>query len=367
MAERVVVAGASGVIGAAAVETFAARGFDVVALSRRKPILPPSVVYSHVPLDLADAEACQDFAQRLGGASHMVYAAVAEAPGLVSGWSDPGLIALNRRMFANLAAPLAARGGLAWAGLLQGTKAYGAHLHAIALPAREDRPRDPHANFYFEQEDCLRDLAAAHGFTWTILRPQVVFGGAPGAAMNPVAALGAYAALCRELSLPFAYPSAARVMFEATDAGLLGEALLWAAGTPTAHGQIFNVTNGDTFVLRDVWAEIAGHFGLEPSFEPCPKLADVFAWERSKAAWSKLAERERLAVAGLDQVLGQSHHYVDMLLDERMVQAGSLPCLVSSIKIRKAGFGACRDSLESLLYWLQRMADTALLPLSPKD
>jgi len=362
MVERVVIAGASGVIGAAAVETFAARGFDVVALSRRKPALPASVQYSHVPLDLADAPACGHFVRQIGGASHLVYAAAAEAPGLASGWSDPGLIALNKRMFANLAGPLAAMGKLAWTGLLQGTKAYGAHLHPIALPAREDRPRDPHANFYFEQEDCMRGLASAYGFAWTILRPQVVFGGAPGAAMNPVAAIGAYAALCRKLGLPFAYPSTARAMFEATDAALLGEALLWAAGTPAAHGEIFNLTNGDAFVLQDAWPEISSRFGLEPSLEPAGKLAPFFAQERCKAAWREMAQQDGLAISHLDEVLGQSHHYVDMLLDERMVEGGRLPIMVSGIKIRKAGFGACRDSLDSMVFWLRRMSSYRLIP-----
>lgn len=362
MAERVFIAGASGVIGASVVEVFAAQGFEVVALSRRRPILPASIRYSHMPLDLADAAACEAFVRQNGGASHLVYAAVAEAPGLASGWSDPGLIALNSRMFANLAGPLAAMGKLAWAGLLQGTKAYGAHLHPIALPAREDRPRDPHANFYFEQEDCLRSLASAHGFAWTILRPQVVFGGAPGAAMNPVAAIGAYAALCRKLGLPFAYPSTARVLFEATDATLLGEALLWAAEAPAAHGQIFNLTNGDVFVLKDVWAEIASHFGLEPSLEAAAKLAPLFARERCKAAWREMAEQDGLAIPDLGGMLGLSHHYVDMLLDERMVEGGRLPIMVSGIKIRQAGFGACRDSLESMLFWLRRMSSCRLIP-----
>lgn len=360
MPERVIVAGASGVIGSAAVETFSEKGFEVVALSRRRPVLPLAVRYTHVPLDLTDAKACEHFVQGIGGASHLVYAAVAEAPGLVSGWSDPELIALNKRMFANLSEPLASAGELAWTGLLQGTKAYGAHLHPITLPAREDSPRDPHANFYFEQEDCLRELARNCGFAWTILRPQVVFGGAPGAAMNPVTAIGAYAALCRELDLPFAYPSAARVMFEVTDAGLLGEALYWAARTPAAHGQIFNVTNGDTFVLRDAWDEIAAHFGLEPSELPGEKLTPLFDQDLAKAAWRELALQGGLAISELEQVLGESHHYVDMLLDERMAQ--NLPCLVSNLKIRKAGFGECRDSLESMLCWLRRMAETGVLP-----
>jgi hypothetical protein len=36
--------------------------------------------------------------------------------------------------------------------------------------------------------------------------------------------------------------------------------------------------------------------------------------------------------------------------------------MVSGIKIRKAGFGACRDSLESMVFWLRRMASCRLIP-----
>jgi len=362
MAEQVVIAGASGVIGASAVAAFAERGFEVVALSRRRPVLPERIDFTHVSVDLADADACRAFAATIGRNSRLVYAAVAEAAGLRDGWSDPDMIALNRRMFANLAEPLATGGKLSWVGLLQGTKAYGAHLHPIALPAREDRPRDPHANFYFEQEDLLRALAASHGFAWTIFRPQVIFGGAPGAAMNPVAAIGAYAALCRRLGHPFAYPAQARVLWEATDAALLAEALLWAHDTPAAHGGTYNVTNGDVFVLRDAWSEIAHFHGLEPSFEPAPKLADFFAEAETVAAWRAVASEHRLRIDDFARLLGQSHCYVDLLLDERLVQPGSLPTLVSGIKLRRAGFAACRDSLDSLLSWLGRMAETRLIP-----
>src|SRR5262249_46839722 len=70
--------------------------------------------------------------------------------------------------------------------LLQGTKAYGSHLHPICIPARERTPRDPHDNFYWLQEDFLTEQAAEHDFAWTILRPQSVFGGACGVAMNIV-------------------------------------------------------------------------------------------------------------------------------------------------------------------------------------
>lgn len=365
MTNRLLVVGASGVIGAAAVERFSRAGWDVIAMSRRRPVLPADVAFGHVAVDLTDGDQCESAIAFLPPVTHLLYAAVAEAPGLMPGWIDPATIALNKQMFANVAMPLAATGNLAWAGLLQGTKAYGAHLHPIELPAREDRPRDPHANFYWEQEDVLRDLAARHRFDWTIFRPQIMFGGAPGAVMNPVAAIGAYAAICRERGLPFAYPATHALMWEVTDAMLLADAQLWAAQTKAAAGQIFNVTNGDVFVLRDAWPHIAAACGLAAGEPRALNLGAFLAEAESVAAWAGLVEHHGLVPDSLDQLVGQSQHYVDLLLDSRVVEGGGLPTIVSAIKIRTAGFTACRDSLDSLRFWLRRMAELKLLPPGP--
>lgn len=359
---RLLVVGASGVIGAATVEKFAKEGWDVIALSRRRPVLPAAVRYEHVAVDLTDGDACAAAISAMPPVSHLVYCAVAEAPGLYGGWTDPAMIALNGRMFANLATPLAASRHLQWVGLLQGTKAYGAHLHAMEMPAREDRPRDDHANFYWVQEDALRDLATQHRFGFTIFRPQIVFGGAPGAVMNPVVALGAYAAICKERGLPFAYPAEHPLMWELTDAGLLADAHHWAATTVAAHGQIYNVTNGDVFVLRDAWHHIAAAYRFEPAEPRAINMTAFFAEAESIAAWDRLVARHGLVGNSLDQLLGQSQTYVDLLLDASVVKAGGLPQMVSAIKIRKAGFTECIDSLDSLLFWLRRMVETKLLP-----
>lgn len=362
MPSTVLVVGASGVIGAGAVERFARAGWDVIALSRRKPVLPDDVRFEHRAVDLTDEAACRDLVASLGTISHLVYAAVAEVEGLWSGWTDPDMIDLNRRMFANIATPLAERGGLAWTGLLQGTKAYGVHLHDGELPSREDEPRDPHANFYWEHEDCMRGLAARHGFHWTIFRPQVLFGGAPRAAMNPAAAIGAYAAICRELDVPFAYPSRFATMWEMTDALLLADAIVWAAGAQVARDQIYNITNGDMFVLRDAWRDIAAAAGLDRGEAVQRSLAQWFAEPEQAAAWDRVVARYDLLPMSLAEFVGQSHHYVDLLLDSSKIEQRGMPKVISGIKIRKAGFTECGDSRDSLLFWLQRMGETRLLP-----
>ena len=72
-------------------------------------------------------------------------------------------------------------------------------------------------------EDRLREASADHGFAFTIWRPQVLIGTAPGVAMNPVIPIGAYAAITRERGLPFAMPGSGNAIWELVDAGLLAE------------------------------------------------------------------------------------------------------------------------------------------------
>jgi nucleoside-diphosphate-sugar epimerase len=265
----------------------------------------------------------------------------------------------NLAMLRNLLDPLAAAGSLAHASLLQGTKAYGVHLHPIEIPAREDRPRDAHENFYWLQEDHLRALAARHGFAFTIFRPQLVFGDATGVAMNLLPVIGAYAAVCRELGLPFAYPGGPSNILEATDARLLARALRWAADAPAARGQTFNVTNGDVFVWRHVWPAIADALGVAPGADERRSLAQFLPAHAD--AWARVAARHGLAVPSMDRLLGESHHYADFCFGYRAREAPP-PVIVSTIRLREAGFGECIDTERMFREGFERLRAKRILP-----
>jgi hypothetical protein len=75
--------------------------------------------------------------------THVVYAALCEKPGLVRGWRerDHDQMETNLGMLENCLDPLidAAR-DLQHVTLLQGTKAYGAHLGPLAIRAKERQP-----------------------------------------------------------------------------------------------------------------------------------------------------------------------------------------------------------------------------------
>ena len=85
MSRTVLIAGASGVVGAAAVDTFLAQDWNVVALSRRKPEVSSSKPFTHLAIDLRDAEASRAALSELSDVTHVVYAALYEKPGLIAG------------------------------------------------------------------------------------------------------------------------------------------------------------------------------------------------------------------------------------------------------------------------------------------
>src|SRR4051812_44373311 len=126
MTNTVLVAGASGLVGAAAVEKFLDDGWEGIAVSRRRPEVDSARDFRHVPIDLRDAEATRAAVAPFADVTHVVYTAVFEKPGLVPGWSERDQMETNLDMLRNLMDPLTevAR-GLQHVSLLQGTKAYG--------------------------------------------------------------------------------------------------------------------------------------------------------------------------------------------------------------------------------------------------
>jgi Major Facilitator Superfamily len=78
--------------------------------------------------DLTDAAASRELFGKMGGVTHLVYAALQETPGLFDGWLDEANIERNALMLRNLFEPLSeVAAGLRHVSLLHGTKAYGVH------------------------------------------------------------------------------------------------------------------------------------------------------------------------------------------------------------------------------------------------
>ena len=355
------VVGASGVIGRAAVERFSQLAdWDVIGVSRR---LPHGIVGAELrSVDLLDRDACTTAFGALPHVTHVIYTALSEAPGIVGGWRDRDQMQRNLTMLRNVLDPVrSVATSFEHVSLLQGTKAYGVHLGATApIPARERSPRHDHENFYFLHEDYLRDAQRDASWTFTIWRPQVVYGESFGSPMNLIPAIGAYAAIARERGEPLSFPGGATGLSEAVDADLLAAAFEWATAAPSAQNETFNITNGDVLSWRDSWPAIADAVGMEVG--PDAPLSLATEMPARAGEWAAIVDRYALqSPRDLAAFVGDSFVYADMLFHYGR-DAVRPAALVSTIKLRQAGFGECVDTEDMFRKWFGRFRERRLLP-----
>lgn len=351
------VAGATGVVGRAAVEHFAGLdGWDVLALSRRPP---ERAGVRHVRADLTDAADVDRALAGCGEVTHVLYAALFEKPDLVAGWRDTDQMRVNDAMFGHLLDALARHAPrLEHLTLMQGAKAYGLHDTQVPVPAKERWPRAGHAVFYWQQEDRLRERRRDASWTFSILRPQLILGAAVGSPMNVIGAIGAYAAIQRELGEPLRFPGGGRYVHAASDSRLIARAVEFCGTHASAADATFNVVDGDTMVWQDLWPSIAAHFGMAVG-EPRPmRLAAEMP--RHEATWARIVERHGLRAPSLAAMLGASWQFTDRTFGYGL--DAPLDRLESPIALWKAGFTGCEDTEDAILHWLGRMQDERLLP-----
>src|SRR5476649_1057935 len=371
MTKKVLIAGATGLVGYAAMKHYGSRpGCDVVALSRRKP---DDTFGAHwLPLDLTDAAACAALAPMFAGTTHLVYAALHERPDLVAGWREEEQIRINEAMFRNLfdtverAASCLRPPDLRHVALLQGTKAYGVHVRPMLVPARENRSEmHEQPNFYWNQERILRErhvkaTGGGKGWSWSILRPVLIVGESVGSAMNVIPALGVYAAMMRRAGrTALDYPGGVGRVAQAIDADLLARCIAWSGESDKAKNEIFNITNGDVFVWPNVWPAIAEALGFPPgSNVPLSLDKDIRPRE---AEWTEIRTRHGLVCGSLKEFVGLSFEYADHTMGFGRTEPGP-PALVSTIKLMQAGFTEVMDTEAMFARAFAEMRAKKLLP-----
>ena len=357
--KKVVVAGATGLVGNAALRHFGSSECETIALSRRKPRDLHGA--RHVQVDLTDAAQCAAMAAQLQDATHLVYAALYEAPNLVDGWRDPGQIQTNDLMLRNLMAVLEpAAPSLRHVALLQGTKAYGVHVRPLTVPAREGRSEMyEQPNFYWAQENFLRELQQGKSWHWSILRPVLIVGETIGGAMDLIPPLGVYAAMLREQGRALDYPGGAARVAQAVDVDLLARAIAWSGEAEAARNQAFNVTNGDVFTWENIWPAIADALDMKPGQSVPLSLAKEYpGWI---APWDELRRQHNLAAPDLETFVGLSFQYADYTMRYGQTQLGP-PSIVSTVKINQAGFTEMMDTEAMFQKWFKQARAARLLP-----
>lgn len=355
---RVAVVGASGVVGRALLEQLTISGVPATGYSRRPPADLAEATFE--PLDLLDPQSCQAAASSsLAETTHLVYAALYEKPGLIQGWQQQDQMQTNLQMLRNLLEPLQTSTALTHITLLQGTKAYGAHVAPMQIPGIESAPRVEHANFYWLQQDYLEQLCQQRSLRYTIWRPQIIFGHALHAPMNMLAAIGVYAALQRAKGLPLHYPGGPSAITEAIDARLLAKAIEYSFDQPGFTNETFNITNGDVFRWNDIWPTLASALGMEAGGPAPLTLSSTLYSEES--LWQRIVQTHSLRPYSIRELVGDSFFYADALFNSQGTKAPP-PALLSTIKLRQAGFGDCIDTGEMFRQWFAKLVELRVLP-----
>ena len=347
------VAGASGIAGAALVDQLTAEGWSVIALSRTPIAARPGVI----PVG-ADLRSVDSLRTALTGhaPSHVFFTAWLRQN------TEAENIVVNSAMVRDLLIALA-DAPVEHVALMTGLKQYLGPFEAYGqgevpdTPFHEDEPRLSVENFYYAQEDELWAAARARGFTWSVHRAHTVIGHAVGNAMNMGLTLAVYAAICRELNQPFVFPGSETQwngVTDMTDAPLLAEQMVWAATTPAAADTAFNIVNGDTFRWRWLWPRLAAHFGVEPEgFVDTPRPLETQMVD-AQPVWDRLVAKHGLVEADLNRLASWWHSDADL--------GRTMEVFADMGRSRAAGFTGYRDTEKAFLDLFDRYSAEHLIP-----
>ena len=139
---------------------------------------------------------------------------------------------------------------------------------------------------------------------------------------------------------------------ETPDAELFGRATLWALGEDKARNEIFNVSNGDVYRWRQLWNELATFYDL-PVAEPLA-MSTVSEMSEKGPLWDSIVARYGLHATPYEQIANWS--FVDWMLNF------GEETILSTIKIRKAGFADCIDTHESFRRQLTNLRELRIIP-----
>ena len=353
MAKTALVAGVSGIVGSATAQVLLEQGWHVYGLARRAT---GQIGVQPVHVDLQDAAATA--------------AALAELQPdavFITTWlrqdSEAANIRVNSAMVRNLLDGLPKSNDPRHVALVTGLKHYLGPFEAYGkgalpqTPFREDQGRLDVENFYYAQEDEMFAAAARDGFTWSVHRPHTVIGKAVGNAMNMGTTLAVYATICRETGRPFTFPGSVAQwngLTDMTDARQLARQLLWAATTPAAANEDFNVVNGDVFRWSWMWGRIAAWFGIEPvPFDGVVRpLEQQMAGDN--AIWRRIAERDGLVEPDLQRLASPWHTDADL--------GRPIEVVTDMSKSRRMGFSAYQPTDDAFIDLFEQLRVDRLIP-----
>ncbi|MES5098800.1 SDR family oxidoreductase [Agrobacterium sp. BA1120] len=353
MVKTALVVGASGIVGSATANLLLEQGWQVYGLSRK-----PGQQESIIPV-AADLQNAVETAKAL--------ADVRPDAVFITTWarqdSEAENIRVNSAMVRNLLDGLSLGKSIHHVALVTGLKHYLGPFEAYGkgklpqTPFREEQGRLDVENFYYAQEDEVFAAAKRDGFSWSVHRPHTVIGQAVGNAMNMGTTLAVYATICRETGRPFRFPGSAAQwngLTDMTDANLLAKQLLWAAETPEASNEAFNVVNGDIFRWSWMWGRIADWFGIEPASFDGTVIPLEQQMKDDADIWSKIAARENLAEPDLARLASPWHTDADL--------GRPIEVVTDMSKSRRLGFREYQPTDDAFFGLFETLRKNRLIP-----
>ncbi|TIA20911.1 hypothetical protein D6C80_02073 [Aureobasidium pullulans] len=393
-----IVTGANGISGTYMLKVLGQhpqRWKKIYALSRRPPYgdLPKNV--EHIPCDFLESpEEISSILKAKGvkGDYAFFFAYIQPAPKEGQGiWANAEeLISVNKSLLSNFLEALTISKTVPKAVLLQlGGKYYGVHLGPGTPPYEETASRvEFEPNFYYTQEDYLKEWAKKNGTNWVTTRPSLIPGAVPENAMNFVLPLAIYATVQKHLGLPLEFPSDLRAwemttsISSAQTNAYLSE---WAVLTDSAHNESFNACDDSAFTWAQLWPRLAARFGIEwkgPDLEadfmeitmpyvppprgwgPTATLKFKFTlteWAKKpeiQKAWKEIADANGLKMtefADVDRLFGFTDGTFGF----------SYPLLYSMTKAKEMGYFGYVDSTKSIIKTVEEFADLKMIPKLP--
>ena len=353
MERHALIAGVSGIIGRHMAEhLLATKGWTVSGISRHKHDLPKGV--EHIAVDLTDDEAVNTSLK-----------SIMPTDVFITTWMRQATEAENCRVNAGMVRNLLqAMNGkkIQHAALVTGGKHYMGPFEAYAkskpiTPFREEQPRLPYQNFYYDQEDELFAAAGKQGFGWSVHRPHTLIGYTVGNQMNMAATLGAYAAICKETGLPFAFPGSPQqyeAVVDITDGRIISKHMLWAATEPVARNNAFNIANGEVFRWNWLWPKLAAHLGVAAAEYPGHAQPLEKQMAGMEQVWDKIVAKHGLQNNPLKTVASWWHSDADL--------GRTIENFNDMTKSRDMGFTAYQNSVRSFTDAFDRFRAAKVLP-----
>lgn len=344
------IAGATGAASKRLVEQLIADpDWSVIGLSRN----PPESSHERLRyvgadlMDPASAKAALDGATQI---THAFY--TSRAPFKEGGVED---VPSNRAMVENMidALEAASPDNLAHIHLVEGSKWYGVHVGPSPSPAREDATRHMPPNFYYDQQDLLAARQEGRRWTWSASRPNVIYDFAPERTRNLVPTLGVWSAMSKEMGIPLDFPGQNfDQLSDMTDATQFANGMKWMATAEAAQNQAFNITDGDFFRWRHLFARIAEHFGI-PLGQARPM--NVEGWMADKAPlWDRIVEKHGLKPTQLENLAAWG--FADFLFNQ------TFDVVSSMVKIRQAGFHDTLSTEDTFIAHMAKYQEAGILP-----